>query len=622
MQISDNENSTNSLTSSTSNIKLQEATLKKMKTFVGSKPISIGEIWKIIDKLIIVNKIIEINISPDLLVVDTLDINNFKQIIFDLNKNFSKDNLENILCSNRTLNINSENEENRIQLIKSFILMFSYLIHYSQALKSNNFIEYLFLIFKIVKKLFKEKALCEREIVIFLKYVITMSFFFSIITENLDRRGKNIKNIIYVWLVIAFLKSLYELDIQEEKEGNLAGPKSEQKSNNESINIILSETLIFIEKNLLINFNNICILGDTTKFLSLIELTKSSEILSISNRNKILELINRVYGHNMDINAFRYLLTNFSEGFLDTSRINQKILINSNYLPSTTENAKLIKNLKMIDASLDIFREFLIYEQNQNISDNFSFKNGFILNESLKTGIKLTPILTFPKKGYSLIFSFRWTPEFESKDKRMTLISFVQTKEDSNQIIKKNQIKEYSIMAIYIQNSKLYISIKDVLDLNFYVKENESYLVNILQFHPGMFSRNRSNISVFVNNKIVTTSEISGYPSGNMQCELGYQTIADENLKVCDYHTDFHFSGIFGTVLLFNEVLNSDTLNKINELKGEYEKMLMMNYERSQPLNNQNIKKNMEIFFAHDEKLRVEHKLVMIISSRVSLKLK
>ena len=65
---------------------------KPLNSFIIPK----SEVIKTIDNFKILNKIIELNIGPNIITIESSDLQNFKILIFNLMKNFNKNNLEKI----------------------------------------------------------------------------------------------------------------------------------------------------------------------------------------------------------------------------------------------------------------------------------------------------------------------------------------------------------------------------------------------------------------------------------------------------------------------------------------------------------------------------------------------
>lgn len=673
------------------NSKIPEENIKPIS--MNQKAVSRHEVSKIIDNFIILNKIIEANIGGDFPRINSDDLNAFKTMIFELNKNFSKENFEYVLNSTRKLEIKEEDDINLIRdsFCKYLILLISYLIHYWHQMKSNIFIENILLTLKLIKKLFIEKILSEKEVIIIIKILLLMSLYTTIFTDDIDRRGKNIKYVLFIWLGISFLTSLFSKNNE-----NIEKTKNENKSNNYyenkefnlssndeflSYNIFLAEIMDFFNKMFLLNPYNISVFSDSIQYLSLLEILKYPNI-NEENREKIIFVIVKIYGNKFDSKILGFLMKLLRECLVDFSNLfyqkyydsnfsdvfsTRKTVLSKNYqnLKEKDENEKTILNfdieigskyiesenkfnkfnlkknyentiipiveqdLKILDSILFFLQKCFSEEKEDKIRNNYKFKKAFMLSNS---GISLNPIISFPNKGYTLIFSFKWIPENTSNyvenfsSKRMDLISFIKEKElesTKNSKNKKEQLTEkelntLNIMSIYIEENKLFISNKDTqlpLDLNFSIKPYTTYVVNICHIQLGILSLGKSKIHIMINNNFSLSTEISGYPSGKVKCLMGCGLKYNKtNNKLENY---YHFSGEMGSTILFSEVFCLDVLNKIMELKTDYEKILYRNYEYHGPTNDKELTRVLN-YFKTCEKYKFEQLVAMIISPRVS----
>ena len=111
---------------------------------------------------------------------------------------------------------------------------------------------------------------------------------------------------------------------------------------------------------------------------------------------------------------------------------------------------------------------------------------------------------------------------------------------------------------------------------------------------------------------------MSGYPSGKMKLQIGYQTAFDE--QIFRLNTFYQFTGLMGNVLIFNEVyLAIDIINRIYDLKGDYEYLLYRNYENFGGFLTNNLdeeKISTMKFFQTLDKYKFEHKIVIMVSSK------
>jgi hypothetical protein len=630
-----------------------------------NKAVSRHEVSKIIDNFKILNKIIEVNIGGKFSPINSDDLNAFKITIFELNKNFSKENFEYVLNSTGKLEIREEDDINLIRdnLCKYLILLISYLIHFWHQMKSNIFIENILLTLKLIKKLFIEKILTEKEVVIIIKFLLLMSLYTTVFRENVDRRGKNIKYILFIWLGISFLTSLFnknneniENNKNDDKNFNL--PSSEEIS---SYNFIIGEIMDFFINILLVNTYNLSIFGDSVQYLSLLEILKYT-MVNQENREKIVFALVKIYGNKFDSKILGFFMKFLRESFVDFSNFfyqkyfqskfneysrksvfsknNDNLLekkesdkfINGNsgvekendYLNSENNILPILEqDLKIVDSILFFLQKCAYQEKEEKVKNVCKLKNGFMLSETNKTGISLNPIISFPNKGYTLIFSFKWIPENlieNSLFKRTNLISFIQDKDKDSIKNQKEIIKEkdLNIMSIYIEDYKLFISFKEnqsPLELNFSIIPNTTYVVNICHLPPGILSLGKSKIYIMINNNFSLSTEIIGYPSGKVKCLVGYGIKLSQSIN--NLENSYHFSGEMGSTILFSEVFNTEVMNKICDLKTDYEKILFRHYEFNGPINDKELTRNIN-FFRNCEKYKFEQIVTMLISPRVS----
>jgi hypothetical protein len=95
---------------------------------------------------------------------------------------------------------------------------------------------------------------------------------------------------------------------------------------------------------------------------------------------------------------------------------------------------------EMIDKKTSYNSNFCIDYNNKAESDIFSFNKGFIFQNYINNGIVLDPINNFPKKGYSILFSFKWEPLSQiALEKKCDLFHFLETKVMKNEKEKKDK---------------------------------------------------------------------------------------------------------------------------------------------------------------------------------------
>jgi len=564
----------------------------------------------------VLNRIIETNIpaiESRLYSFNINDFNNYETLL--KNSEFNKDHLNNIDNMKQTNKLLEDGEECREEdknfLTKFFLFIISYQIHFSPQIKSKNinYIEFLFLILKMIKKFLQEDILGIKEISLISKFLIIHSFFSNILKDPVDRISKNIKNVLPIWLMLSLVGLVFD---------------HSKNLNENDTNSLVSDLIEFINEKLLDNMNNIFILKDSQKFMTLLEILKNQKINS-ENRQKIIKTVIKVYGNSYDLNFMKSLFKGVKESLVNLTKINEGFIKNN----STYEEKETQDDLKVIRRDIDLVKatllndiqnvygisEFLkicsLKEKENNLLDPFKISNGFLLKSGMNSGITLSPIISFPKKGYSLVFSFKWLPSASATDKRYNLISFVKDVEFK----KDENIKDFISLSVFIENQRLFIQIKELWNTEIIIQPNQSYLIAILQVEPGFFSRNKSKISVVVNHGIIKSHDILGYPSGKMKCEVGCLTQFD--IKSQKIINNFCFTGLIGTIILFVDVFYMDIINRIFELKGEYEMILFKNYEFHIPMISKSVEEVL-YYMKKNDTHNIEANVAMIISSRVS----
>ena len=115
---------------------------------------------------------------------------------------------------------------------------------------------------------------------------------------------------------------------------------------------------------------------------------------------------------------------------------------------------------------------------------------------------------------------------------------------------------------------------------------------------------------------------------GKMKCLVGHNVKYDD--KLLKFISDNHFTGLIGTIILFNAVFAYEIVKKFYEIGGEYETILYKSYQilenfsqNSEKISQrfQRIPINLKFaaleFFKNFDKFAFEEKVVMIISSKV-----
>ncbi len=171
-----------------------------------------------------------------------------------------------------------------------------------------------------------------------------------------------------------------------------------------------------------------------------------------------------------------------------------------------------LENLKKLAKNnLSIFNEYL----NQFENNLFNFDKGFLFQNYTNNGIMLDAINNFPKKGYSILFSFKWEPLYEQAiDIKCNLFCFLENKIINNKDTKKKQnnyqnqtksdfyIKKEDLnknlkLGCFILNRKLCISDNEkILDTNIEIIPGVSYVLIIDQREPCLNIKRISKVII------------------------------------------------------------------------------------------------------------------------------
>ena len=398
--------------------------------------------------------------------------------------------------------------------------------------KSFNPMEHIYLTLKLIKKCYKDGILLDEDITIIMKFIMTTSLFTTIFTDFIDRGGKIVKNLFNLYLFLEYITSVFGIsnDVEEKIDDQISNNVTTNTNNdmllgelnniddndeerikienenskpiidkkNESINKMMSETIDFFNEKILINSTNIALIYGSSKFLMLLELLKI-DILNPTNKMKIIKSVLKVYGTNFTIDLFKYLMKNICDCFIN---ITNKNTIMEKYLSSNRLNNSvifdkelMINDIKLLDNYINLFRAGIQAEKEMNQTDPYNIKHGFVFNDTVKSGITLGPIVQFPKKGYTIIFSFKWTPDFTNIKHRMNLIALVLDKESGkmytpkDEQLKKDDFKDHTQLSIYIEEGHLIIQLKDKIDTGVIIRPYQTNVVIISQQEPGFFCK-------------------------------------------------------------------------------------------------------------------------------------
>jgi len=402
-------------------------------------------------------------------------------------------------------------------------------------------------------------------------------------------------------------------------------------------------------------------------------LRKKDEINSFSDIQSHIDSFNSNSKKNSNLDENSFLIK--SNLFLNNQMSTLKKCVDSftsiNDKPKINENEQykkiILENVKNMQCMLELLENLITYKdqyQQENFkkiakddknqfneylnkldSDVFNFNRGFLFQNYINNGIILDSINNFPKKGYSIIFSFKWDPLYEqSLDKKCDLFYLLGIKSNSknskesnnpfntnfnendlNKYTNKEEFLKYLKMGCYIFNRKIYISDpNNSLETNIEVIPGVSYVLIIEQKEPsGLVVKKNSKvsyiylffkffikISIKVNNSEMFSSEDFLYPVGNMKLYLG----TDGLNKTYTKNKEIYFLEM-GTFCVFNEIFKEEIIENLFNLKGFYDLILFRNYEIAYPINND--KKQILNNVRSYSKSKIEQGVVILVSENV-----
>ena len=486
----------------------------------GKKGLKGNDIFQIINSIDIINKIYEEN--NDYLGKKYNINKNDKKIMNFILRHLSKHLKNNflkillhfkkrkIICKENK-NINNINIDQKKNLfISNFIIIcmfnFKLLSKYCNIPES----EILYKILKITQIIFLNDLIDETDLKLILGLQICLCYY------NENKKSQNIVHLEKMYLVIDFL-----IDFCNNKLYQLSDDKIKQ------IISLINFTINILKQNILINYEDICLLSRSKSFFKLIQLC---QITSYKETDEIISLLVEVYKFKFNID---FIFNDLSEQFL--YKIQKDILLNKTKL--------LIAKNSFLN---------IIFKKEAPLIKGEIIKNGFYFSDFSKNGIECTPINIFPSKndGYSLVVSFK----------------LMNNKTNSKFTIFSMKDKFCNIMMnVYIEDCKLKIKIKKEKEreLNGKISLDKSYILWIIQTKSW-----KHKMIIYLNENKTILSGIY-YPVGNYKINIGC------NIDKNNIATD-NFIGIIGTFILFNKCLVKDekdfrNITKLIELKGNYE---------------------------------------------------
>ena len=438
---------------------------------------------------------------------------------------------------------------------------------------------------------------CDRNV--YYKLIKIVEFYFQ---NNQILEDEDILEIFYYNLII------FLLDLDSNKNIN----KNISFFYNISLNVFIKTIITNFKKlkidilinifdsiyNLLIEKKKILFLLRTKDDINNISLIKINEIKYLSNtsenkdefiklKNNINEIINLIYGFNINKNYNDYLLTNIKNSFSELKK---------NYSKEKIINS-LHELYNQINSLNDIFlHEERIFKGNKN--DIFMPKRYFVFNKSNKSGINYNPKIPLIENNFTLIFSFK---QYESEINKVYPLFSLYTEKNI-------------IFGIYLKNKKILIHFLDNY-IEIGDKEiilNQSYLI-VIEFKKKDF------VQIYINN-----AEPKKINCGNFKNKQ-YTSVAlgylPNDLIINNKFKDFinNYIGIIGTTLFFNRIFEEqEFINYLFNLNGSYDILINLNeytyiyndtYNQEIYLLNQNI-----IDYFMNISKKIDESIIFIIS--------
>ena len=441
-------------------------------------------------------------------------------IFFNLNE-------KKITCKNKIKNNIPNNALHKIQnLIQKFIniCLFDNLNLFKFFNISND--NFIVKVLKVIKILFLNNYIDGDNLQNILYFQIILCLYN--IKEKTKDKTNNIQNIKRLNLVIDYLISFCS-----NNNYNMNCNKISQ------FNKIIQNILDVINKNILTNFNNLCLLSRNKIFYNLIGV---SQIVSPSLTSKIIKSLVKVYEHKFNLD---FVFDDLSEQFL-----------------YKTEKETITDKTKLLIAKNVFLNELFEKEKITLKEEDIFIKNGFCFNDCPNNGIICEPLnkFTHENDGYSIVVSFRLINNINNltNDKSIFTIFSLTNKDNNN------------IMNIYIEDCKLKIKLKKEKRANelYEISYNSNYVLWIIQ------KKDKKHKMIFFLNSCKNMLNNAIYPDGNYKINLGF-----ENLKSENSISKNNFVGLIGTFILFKKCLIKDendniNITKLTELKGNYEDII------------------------------------------------
>jgi hypothetical protein len=429
--------------------------------------ITLSDINKTIDRFKMISKIIEVNIGEEVPITKE-DTDMAKKIFLYQSRNFNKDDFRKAVYG-QPYKLNQEiTDQDQLFFLKQLLILSSFFIQYYHVVKFKNvnFSHYLMNILQIIRKMFKEKLLNAKHISIITKYFIITTMSHSIFSDQIDRRGKKFRNVL---LLFIFLNNFF--------------PPIIESSNQDDANYLIKEIIEFLLQHILPNYNNYFILSTHANILNFLHLLENENIL-LESKLLINKLLSKIYAHSYRLEIFSFLMKGVRESYIN---------ITNQYCLNEYSEKVILKDLCKTNNYIEFLKTMSKINKDNLLEDPFSLSRGFVMNNNYQSGITLGPLITFPKKGYTLIFSFKWyNTLLTEKEKHsssgsgtfQSLITFIQDKE----VKKTEDMNITNLMSIGIENNRVVIFLKERWDTGLEIKPGVSYLCSLVQTEAGFWA--------------------------------------------------------------------------------------------------------------------------------------
>jgi len=267
-------------------------------------------------------------------------------------------------------------------------------------------------------------------------------------------------------------------------------------------------------------------------------------------RNIINEIINLIYGFNINKVYTDYLLANIKDGFTE--------LKGENF-----SKEKIINSLNKLNNQIESINDIFNYEEeiiSSNDKDIYMPKRYFVFNNSIKSGIIYNPKISIASNDFILIFSFKQT---ESKENILyPLFSLID--------------EENIIFGVYLKNERINLILKNdnVHEFEKEINLNKSHLI-IIQYTKSSLKNDK--FEIYINGEKLKSTNFWRIKRNNANINIGF---VSEKINKKPEYKDFtnNFIGIIGPIIFFsNKIDEEGFIDNVFKLKGCYDILLNIN---------------------------------------------